>query len=238
MKKTILLSLLAMVLGITYVAAQARTFDLETHLVTPSGTDTIELGKPFDIVYYFKNLGPDPIMKGDTLAVQFSGISDPLGFIFGKTLNVNDTVMGAINITVGSAISSPFNFCFAGLVFTLIHTDADPTNNEECNYVYVKTATNSVAELVNETTLVSVVETYPNPANDLVRFDYKIKESGNVALTITDMSGRKVIHADLGKKNAGDDQISADVSGLVPGLYFVEINETNAKGRGRILIQR
>ncbi len=239
MKKTILLIHFALAAGITNISAQGRSIDLETHLVSPVDDTTITLNQQFDLEFYFKNLGPDPIIAGDTLVFMFSGMTNYAGLLIGATKNVNDTLHFKTIIGVATTPTNPFNFCVTGQIYDAIHTDPDLTNNEQCNLVYFTNGSTGVPDLVaSETTAVSAVEIYPNPANDLIRFNYKVKEHGNLTMAITDMSGRKLIHAGLGKKNAGDDNISADVSSLAPGMYFIEIIESHAKGRGKLLIQR
>ncbi len=239
MKKTILLCQLALLAGITHISAQGRRIDLETNLVSPVDDETIVLNQPFDLEFYFKNLGPDPIMAGDTLVLLFSGMPNYAGFLIGATKNVNDTIHFKTTITVTTTPSNPFNFCVRGQIYDAIHTDPDPTNNEKCNLVYFTDGSTGVADLVSSESIpVSSVVIYPNPANDQIRLNYKVKEHGDVTMTIIDMSGRKVMHVGLGMKKAGNTKIDADVSTLTPGMYLVEINEIHAKGRGRLLIRR
>ncbi len=240
MKKTTLLLQLALALGIGHASAQIRNVDLETHLVSPADGAIIKLGESFDLEFYFKNLGPDAILAGDTLAYNFSGLGNNfLGRIIGTTKNINDTIHFKESITVSSSPASLFNFCVRGLMYSNSIAGNDPMNDEECHTINFSNGSTSVEELVlSESKPVSPINIYPNPASDQIRFNYTVKELGNVAMTITDMSGRNVMHIDLGKKNAGDNDINANVSTLVPGMYFVEINETHAKGRGKLLIQR
>ncbi len=239
MKKAILLLQLALATGATHISAQSRSIDLETNLVSPAEDATIPLNQPFDLEFYFKNLGPDPILPGDTLAFQFSGMGNYAGIVIGTTKNVNDTIHFKTTLSVAQSPSNPFSFCTRGLIYSSVHTDSDPSNNEKCHIVYFTGGSTNVPDLVlSETTPVTAVEIYPNPATDIIRLNYQVKQQGNITLTITDVSGRKLMHTDLGKKNAGDNNMSTDVSALPSGMYFIEITESHSKGRGKLLIQR
>ncbi len=242
MKKAILLVQLAVVAGITHVAAQQRVYDLETIIVSPANNATIKLDESFETEFYFKNLGPDPVLANDTLVIQFNdGTSNAQGYLVGKILNAGDTVGFKFSVTASSTPtpSNPFDYCINGIIYSTFNDlDYDITNNRECISLNFKEESTGIAELLSEKTPASAVNIYPNPADDMIRLNYKVKEQGNVAMTITDMSGRTVVHTGLGCKNVGDTEISTDVSGLAPGMYFVEITESHAKGRGRLLIQR
>ncbi len=239
MKKTILLLQLALIAGITQVAAQARRTDLQVKLVSPADDAEVKFDEPFEVEFHVKNLGPDLVLTGDTIAVQYSGMPAPSGLIIGQDMNVGDSVILGETITVSKVPSNPFTICATANVYSTINIDPDLSNNEHCNLVYFSNGSTGIGELAfSETIPVSALKAYPNPANDLVRFDYKVKEAGSVELMIKDMTGKITIHTDLGKKNAGDNDISADISSLVPGMYFIDIIESHAKGRGKLLIQR
>ncbi len=239
MKNKIVLLLLALVTGITHATAQDRIYDLEINIVTPDDQATFTLNEPFDLEFYFKNLGPDTIVADDTLLVQFSGMTSPQTYLIGKILNpYADTIHFKTSLTVSATNANPVNFCVIGQIHSSINKDNDFTNNSQCRMLYFEEKITGIAELAAQTASVSELDIYPNPATDLVRINYKVKEQGNVALTITDMSGRKLMQTDLGKKNSGDNNISTDISTLPSGIYFIEITETHSKSRGRLLIQR
>ncbi len=238
MKKASLLFLLVLVTCITHVTAQDRIYNLEAIIVAPDDQATLTLNEPFDLEFYFKNLGPDSIIADDTLLVQFSGMATPDTYLVGRTLNpYADTIHFKTSVTVSAANANPVNFCVIGQIKNPINIDYDFANNSQCRMLYFEKEVTGIAEQP-KTIPISALEIYPNPANDILRLSYKVKEPRNAAMTITDMSGRTVMHIDLSRKNVGDDNISTDVSGLTPGMYFVEINESHAKGRGRLLIKR
>ncbi len=239
MKRTILLLLLAVITGIAHISAQYRIYNLETTIVTPDDQEIFTLNEPFDLEFYFKNLGPDSIIADDTLLVQFSGMLSPQTYIVGKTLNpYADTIHFKTSVTVSATNANPINFCVIGQIRSSINADYDFANNSQCRILYFEEKTTGAAELVAGTTSLSAIQIYPNPATDLVRFNYTVKEYGSIILVITDMNGRKIMQTDFSPKNAGDSNISADISTLPPGMYFVEIIESHAKGSGRFLIHR
>jgi hypothetical protein len=70
---------------------------------------------------------------------------------------------------------------------------------------------------------------YPNPANDVLNMDLKMKDSDNeVTVTFMNFLGQTVMSQNIGKVAGGQSTFSFDVSSLPAGAYF--INVSTSKG--------
>jgi len=63
----------------------------------------------------------------------------------------------------------------------------------------------------------SLSAVYPNPARDVVNFNYTLSSGDHAEIALFDLSGKKVKSLNL---TSGDSYIKADVSGLNSGVYF------------------
>lgn len=64
---------------------------------------------------------------------------------------------------------------------------------------------------------------YPNPATGIVNIQFKIHESSNVNLIITDLRGIQIEFQDLGFFNEGMNMLQYDAGRLPAGTYFLKI---------------
>lgn len=65
---------------------------------------------------------------------------------------------------------------------------------------------------------------FPNPVNDLARFNYSVKESSKVSIVLHDLLGKKVATIVDGIVAAGQHTTTLDVTNLSAGTYFYTIN--------------
>ncbi len=63
----------------------------------------------------------------------------------------------------------------------------------------------------------------PNPATGNVTVAYTLLNTSDVALTITDLSGKVIATQNEGSKNAGVNKLTFDVSSLDAGVYFYSV---------------
>ncbi len=82
----------------------------------------------------------------------------------------------------------------------------------------------------------SDVHVWPNPIHSSATIEYTLPESGNVTLTLHDVTGREVESIEEGPQPAGDHQISFDGSREANGVYMYELTSGPAVYRGRIVI--
>ena len=91
----------------------------------------------------------------------------------------------------------------------------DPQNT---NYEFVNTA---VANM-NRGNIASVT-VYPNPARQVAYLSFEVKETSNVKVVLTDLSGRAIQNVFNGQKVNGTQNINIDLNNLSSGLYMVNI---------------
>ncbi|HKK69036.1 MAG TPA: fasciclin domain-containing protein, partial [Bacteroidales bacterium] len=70
---------------------------------------------------------------------------------------------------------------------------------------------------------------YPNPTVNLLTIHLETDSSQEVQTTVYDMAGNRVSEKITRNLTPGVNQIEKDVSTLLPGLYFIQINNSNIK---------
>ncbi|WP_420454070.1 hypothetical protein [Rubrivirga sp.] len=70
---------------------------------------------------------------------------------------------------------------------------------------------------------VPALRTWPNPSGGRVTVGFTVERPETVRLTVRDLLGREVHHVDLGVLGRGDHEVRADLSGLAPGPYVIEV---------------
>ena len=72
--------------------------------------------------------------------------------------------------------------------------------------------------------LVNQVKLYPNPANERIHLYFPDDFPENIELMIYDTQG-KILKKEIGKEGHFDEIFEIDISGYIPGLYFIQIND-------------
>ncbi|MDZ7822297.1 MAG: T9SS type A sorting domain-containing protein [Candidatus Marinimicrobia bacterium] len=67
-------------------------------------------------------------------------------------------------------------------------------------------------------------QNYPNPFNPRTNIRFRLPEAGKVALSISDLSGKRVREIFSGRLEAGDHNILFDASELPSGNYFYTLH--------------
>ncbi len=75
---------------------------------------------------------------------------------------------------------------------------------------------------INEQSFINGIkmETYPNPASDVVNMDYQLENTADVTIKILDATGKLVQTEKLGQKEAGQHKATFSASNLDAGMYF------------------
>ncbi|MFO8054051.1 MAG: T9SS type A sorting domain-containing protein, partial [Bacteroidales bacterium] len=81
------------------------------------------------------------------------------------------------------------------------------------------------------------MESYPNPAVDVVNIDYHIEEAAGVNLRIMDISGKTVKEKALGHQQAGEHHTAVSTEGMDAGVYFYMLEAGNNRLAKKIIIQ-
>lgn len=79
-------------------------------------------------------------------------------------------------------------------------------------------------------------QNYPNPFNPSTTIRYDLPESGEVLLTVFDITGRKVATVESGAKAAGSYQINFNASQLPSGMYFYQLQTREFTSTQKMLL--
>ena len=82
-----------------------------------------------------------------------------------------------------------------------------------------------------------LAEAYPNPASDVVYVNYEMKEAGWVNATVLSPTGGVVKTREYGLLSPGLIQLTIDVHGLTPGLYFLRVLSPTGSSVKKIMIR-
>jgi photosystem II stability/assembly factor-like uncharacterized protein len=143
---------------------------------------------------------------GQTWEIQESGVSQPLWEVY--FINDNE---GWI---VGGLTSS-----------LILHTKNGGKSN---------TGIDDLSDGNNK--LYSLEQNFPNPFSSTTQIGYKLGRSGNITLTIYDLSGRKVQTLVNEFKTAGEHTLDWDASHFYNGLYFCKLKFENEPGEVKRMI--
>ena len=84
-----------------------------------------------------------------------------------------------------------------------------------------------------------VTKAYPNPASGKVHFDFAITKAGEAKLALYNLSGKLVKLITKANYEKGYHKLSADVSGLKPGVYVYRLETSGAAPVfGRIVVHK
>lgn len=82
------------------------------------------------------------------------------------------------------------------------------------------------------------VSVYPNPANDMVNFNFELPHdaSGAVSIKVLDMSGR-LMRMNFSKANGGSQQLQINTSSLSAGTYVYQVIYSHKISTGKLTIK-
>ena len=76
---------------------------------------------------------------------------------------------------------------------------------------------------------------FPNPTSTNVQVHFNLKHAGQVNINILDLTGRFVRTITNGVLAPGNHDVLADLSGLQPGLYLVQIRENGMNATRKLI---
>ncbi len=103
-------------------------------------------------------------------------------------------------------------------------TNFDPVNTDYTTYANSYHGVPVVANSINNiTNIVQNAKVFPNPASSTVAFMYELNQASNVVINITDITGKIISNVFNGADAKGIHTVTADVSYLANGMYFMQI---------------
>lgn len=236
MKKIYLL--FAIILGGGLASAQSlQIMDLNYNNLTNGSyaiydvdpTITWPLDQPVEVKFYVANTSGSAvdvfvkkvyINQVPTTADQFCWAL--LCYNPSTIVSTNSQLIGAHDTTALADVLKPQFFSkasasepdFAGTVTIryVAYVDGNPNDSA---YIDVSYSTLASVENIKENNKIS--DFYPNPARDIVTFNYQIENTQEATLSIYDLTGSKV--KDI-RFNALSGSLKTDLSALKPGVYF------------------
>lgn len=83
---------------------------------------------------------------------------------------------------------------------------------------------------------VNLFSCMPNPANNVTTISYELKNTNNVAILVTDITGRTVKTINQGTQTAGNYALDLDLSDLTSGTYFYTLKTENSQATKKLII--
>ncbi|MEO8146344.1 MAG: T9SS type A sorting domain-containing protein [Bacteroidia bacterium] len=78
---------------------------------------------------------------------------------------------------------------------------------------------------------------YPNPFSTTTTLSFHLEKTGNVTVTIYDVTGRKIKNVFTGKLSSGIQEIKIDSKDLGKGIYFCEVKTISKSFKTKTIIQ-
>jgi hypothetical protein len=102
-----------------------------------------------------------------------------------------------------------------------VATDPNPANNFAVQRI-VWNSTSSIQEFAKKDK--ADISAYPNPATNVVNFDFNFDKASHAQVFVRDITGKVVYSKNYGRVNAGVQKFTADLSKLSAGNYVVELD--------------
>lgn len=85
--------------------------------------------------------------------------------------------------------------------------------------------------------VLSGLEVYPNPSDELFFVDFTLDKSGEVRIEVQDVTGKNVAFAASAPLPAGDQHIELATAGWQPGVYFLSVRDERGARLTRRLVK-
>ncbi|HKL40202.1 MAG TPA: T9SS type A sorting domain-containing protein, partial [Cryomorphaceae bacterium] len=87
-----------------------------------------------------------------------------------------------------------------------------------------------------DTEFVSDLKAYPNPASDIFTLEYNLLYSGDVNISMTDITGRIVENKILENQPNGTFRMDFSTANLADGIYLYTVNVSGRNHTGKIIV--
>jgi hypothetical protein len=151
------------------------------------------------------------------------------GFYPSHTYSASGFYNICVTITVSCAGTA--SYC----ANTFISRSADASASSALRHVNVANAAAPTNVKVNTATEpMKDIMLYPNPAKDLTKLKVNMNQSGEVTLSVYEITG-KLVQQSIHAANEGVNTLDIPLNTLNKGMYFVTINSGNAKKTVRLI---
>lgn len=202
--------------------------DLALRVVSPAQATDIPFGDTLGMYISVKNLGPDAIDSSNAFYLVMDSIPWPTYFT-DLSIPVGDSEIFRPYFMVNGQEDTDLHYVMCSYLQTAdsgVFVDNNPENDTACMDVTLKTK-NSTG-LSNGYYGKLSVQLYPNPANSRLCLQINTGEASSLSVSIQNIVGITLIKKEK-KVHQGNNVFSFDVSYITPGIYFVKIENSEAK---------
>lgn len=231
MKKIYSLALLMMLA----VGAFAQR-DISVTITNPTNGQNIQTQTPFNLNLVVTVVS-GTIVPADTIIYTFNGTN--FYGKYGMTKNQGDTIQFSRSLQYDSTVTSGSkNFCVATAIFVngSIEQESDTTNNQNCVSVNVQNLSIGNGPVANAAQISKTLSIAPNPANNVISFDFAAISNDKVQARVVDITGRTVLVQEFAAYT-GKNDFKLDISGLNSGVYMVELSQDGQSSKGKLIKQ-
>ena len=79
-------------------------------------------------------------------------------------------------------------------------------------------------------------QNYPNPFSSTTQISYELASGGEVSIQVMDLTGRKVMDLNEGRKPAGKHTLTLDATGLEAGMYYFTLQAGNFRETKQMVV--
>lgn len=138
----------------------------------------------------------------------------------------------------GAKNGEPFSLRVANELSSLpIDKVQDELSGKLSTLIYKPDAVWSVI-LATKNNIVEDLSVYPNPNFGQATLNYRVKETGQVNLTLFDLQGRMLKRWEMGLKQAGDYTMLLDLKTVVTGLYVLQLSIGDMTTMKKLIVTR
>jgi hypothetical protein len=196
-------------------------------------TDNIDQGS---IHYYFNNSSQDPNAWIQQTDIVF-GSNDDNSYVWDMNSAFDDSngfylITHEIDSITGQAplIDPAYGVPFGNSYMNLIFREFQVSDNLEVTNVPESVVPSSLS-------LEDILNIYPNPASTEVNIGLKLRQPGQVEISIFDSSGSLVDQIKKGSFGSGAYLFNYQPNNLAPGIYIVRVSSNNFSVNKKLVIQ-
>jgi len=246
--KKVLLTALSVILTSAVFGQRSVDLSVESILEPSIINSNTSTGTQFSVLGVFKNnSATDSILVGDTLIFQVAlrnasgtplAASNLLFRINAKVIIPGDTQHIRYNFTWNQYFINSFRAQVSLLVIAAnrpsLIFEQTPNNLKTKDMDYINP--NGFAVGINNVTNNTVLNTYPNPATDILSIELPSKSVENMTTStvITDITGKTVLSQDF----SSNELLSLNVSALNNGIYILNVKNGDLSYQTKITVAK
>ncbi len=121
---------------------------------------------------------------------------------------------------------------------SLMSKKDNPSWHAEALNLGLKLSQEDVTSIPENLVLGMVGQNHPNPVESLTTIEYRLKESANVEVKVTDLLGKEVLFHQLGRQNTGLHKTEIDLSELMSGVYNYTLSANGESQTKKLIVSK